>query len=82
MRMRVDIVDDQDEGAELDLAGVRVLLEALSIRVRRLERRMSDLEPETATAIESSAAAPSSNEPNILDAFSDTLDALGIGTDH
>ena len=72
-----------------ELAVVRALVLRLMERVERLERRLNDLEPETATGVH--APAPSSEPPfdprvtagpgegAILDALGDMIDGLGFG---
>lgn len=58
-------------------------LEALTARVRRLERRLNDLEPETMPGVGREPApveysAPEYSEAPILDAVGDALGSLGF----
>jgi hypothetical protein len=69
-----------------EAADMRAALEALAVRVRRIERRLNDLEPETLPGVVDAtpagvprvtpAPAPARNA---LDALSDALDVFGFG---
>lgn len=67
------------DGEAVDL---RALIEALSVRVRRLERRLNDLEPETLPGVVDATPAgvkspPAAPTRNMLDALADALDVFG-----
>lgn len=75
----------RDAEAAALIETVRVLGE----RVRRLERRLDSLEPETTPGFPGQAPAPaaaeqrrsSGGESRVLDALGDALDAFGFGSD-
>lgn len=60
-----------------DIAALLGELEALTARVRRLERRLNDLEPETLAGVGREAPDYSSDVP-ALDALGEAFGALGF----